>query len=174
VAQIEPRVEVRRSTRRRRTVTAYREGDMIVVLVPARLSRAEEQRWVDEMVQRLERQQARARRRGSDTALVNRARVLSARYLDGRAEPSSVRWVANQRSRWGSCTPADGSIRISEALRDMPAWVVDYVLLHELAHLLEPGHGPRFWSLLGEFPHTERARGYLEGFAAAAGKQPEI
>jgi predicted metal-dependent hydrolase len=171
VAQIEPRVEVRRSTRRRRTVTAYREGDKIVVLVPARLSRAEEQRWVDEMVQRLERQQARARRRGSDAALVNRARLLSARYLDGLAEPSSVRWVANQRSRWGSCTPADGSIRLSTRLRTMPEYVVDYVLVHELVHLIEPGHDERFWALVARYPRAERARGFLEGveLANAAG-----
>ena len=169
MAQIEPHVEVRRSTRRRRTVTAYREGDTIVVLVPARLSRAEEQRWVDEMVQRLERQQARAKRRGSDTALVNRARLLSTRYLDGLAAPSSVRWVTNQRSRWGSCTPADGSIRISHRVKEMPDWVIDYVLLHELAHLVVPSHNSAFWALVARYPKTERARGYLEGVSAAAG-----
>jgi predicted metal-dependent hydrolase len=75
--------------------------------------------------------------------------------------------VVNQASRWGSCTPADGTIRLSSRLQGMPPWVVDYVLLHELAHLLEPGHGARFWTLLRAYPRTERARGYLEGFAAA-------
>jgi predicted metal-dependent hydrolase len=80
-----------------------------------------------------------------------------------------VRWVGNQQSRWGSCTPGDRTIRLSQRLQDMPAWVVDYVLLHELAHLLEPGHGPAFWALLRGYPQLERARGYLEGVAAAAG-----
>jgi hypothetical protein len=51
----------------------------------------------------------------------------------------------------------------------MPPWVIDYVLLHELAHLAVPGHGRRFWALLEAYPRTERARGYLEGVAATAG-----
>jgi hypothetical protein len=79
----------------------------------------------------------------------------------------SVSWVTNQNSRWGSCTPADGTIRLSSRLLGMPGWVIDYVLLHELAHLVQPGHGPKFWSLMEGFPRTERARGFLEGFAAA-------
>ena len=78
-----------------------------------------------------------------------------------------MRWAGNQRLRWGSTTPADGTIRISTRVRGMPGWVLDYVLLHELAHLIEPGHGPAFWALLEAYPRTERARGYLEGVAAA-------
>lgn len=162
-----PAVEVRRSGRRRRTVSAYREHGRIVVLIPARMSRAEEQQWVAAMVERLER--AEQRRRPGQAALQGRARELSRRYLDGVPEPASVRWVDNQRARWGSCTPADGTIRLSSRLRGMPEWVIDYVLLHELAHLVEPGHGKRFWALLDRYPRTERARGYLEGAAAAAG-----
>ena len=78
-----------------------------------------------------------------------------------------MRWANNQQERWGSCTPADGTIRISTRLRGLPAWVLDYVILHELAHLIVPKHGPRFWRLLEAYPRTERARGYLEGHAAA-------
>lgn len=162
-----PVVEVRRSARRRRTVSAYREGDRVIVLLPARMSRAEEQRWVDTMLRRLARRDQRSR--PTDAALTRRAADLSRRYLDGRAVPNSVRWVENQNSRWGSCTPEDGTIRLSHRLRGMPGYVVDYVLLHELAHLIEPGHGKRFWQLLDGYPKVERARGYLEGVAAAAG-----
>jgi len=148
-------------------VSAYREGDRTVVLIPARMTRAEERRWVAVMVERLSAQEQR--RRPTDEGLLRRARELSARYLDGRADPGSVRWVSNQSARWGSCTPADNSIRLSTRLQGMPPYVVDYVLVHELAHLIVGGHGPDFWALLAAYPKTERARGYLDGVAAAAG-----
>lgn len=161
-----PLVDVRRSARRRRTVSAYRDGDRTVVLIPARMSRAEERRWVSVMLDRLAAQDAKLR--PSDAALLRRAKDLSARWLDGAARPRSVRWATNQGARWGSCTPADGSIRLSSRLQGMPPWVVDYVLVHELAHLRVPGHGPDFWALVDRFPRTERARGYLEGVSATA------
>jgi predicted metal-dependent hydrolase len=148
-------------------VSAYRDGDRTVVLVPSRLSRAEEERLVADMLERLARQDAR--RRPSDAALMAKATTLSARYLAGRAHPRSVRWATNQGSRWGSCTPADGSIRLSSRLQGMPQWVIDYVLVHELCHLLLPGHGPDFWALVAGYPKAERARGYLEGVSAASG-----
>lgn len=163
-------VEIRRSARRRRTVSAYRDGDRVVVLMPASLTPAQERRWVATMLERLDSQDRR--RRPSDDALTERALALSARYLGSRAVPSSVRWVDNQESRWGSCTPGDGSIRLTTRLQGMPVWVLDYVVLHELAHLLEPGHGPAFWDLLAPYPRTERARGFLEGVDHLA-KAPE-
>jgi predicted metal-dependent hydrolase len=162
-------VEVRRSRRRRRTVSAFREAGRTVVLIPASFTRRQEQEWVATMIARLQRQEGR--RRPSDTDLARRAGELSQRYLGGAARPASVAWVTNQTTRWGSCTPLDGTIRLSARLQGMPAWVVDYVLLHELAHLLQPRHGPQFWALLRAYPRTERARGYLEGVAATAGLQ---
>lgn len=147
-------------------MSAYRDGDKVVVMVPSRLSKAEEEQWIATILERLEERERR--RRPTDADLQARARDLSRRYLDGRADPVSVRWVANQRTRWGSCTPDDGTIRLSTRLRGMPAWVVDYVLVHELAHLLIPGHGADFWELVGNYPKADRARGYLEGVAAAA------
>ncbi|MGW3265405.1 M48 metallopeptidase family protein [Streptomyces sp. NPDC001056] len=159
-------IEVRRSDRRRRTVSAYREGDRTVVLIPARMSKAEEQRWVTVMLDKLAAQESR--RALGDTELAERAERLSAQFFDGRARPASVRWVTNQNTRWGSCTPAEGSIRLSHRLQGMPEYVIDYVLCHELAHLLVPGHGADFWRLLEAYPRTERARGYLEGVVAAA------
>lgn len=159
-------VEVRRSARRRRTVSAYRQGDRTVVLIPAQMSAREEERWVKAMLDRLESRERRTR--PGEAELADRAADLSSRYLGSRAVPISVRWVSNQGARWGSCTPVDASIRLSDRLRGMPDFVLDYVLLHELAHLLEPNHGPAFWKLLEGFPKLERARGYLDGFAAAA------
>jgi predicted metal-dependent hydrolase len=165
VAIPEPVIEVRRSKRRRRTVSAYREGERTIVLIPARMSRAEEAEWVEVMLKQLDAQDRRSK--PSDQALLVRAQRLSRRYLNGRAIPRSVRWVSNQRSRWGSCTVDDGSIRLSDRLQAMPEWVVDYVLLHELAHLLQPSHGPEFWELLGGYDELERAKGFLDGWSLA-------
>lgn len=161
----QPIVEVRRSRKRRRTVAAYREDDRVVVMIPARLSAKEEREWVATMLERLERSEAR--RRPSDARLKRRATELSNRYLGGLAEPETVRWVDNQNSRWGSCTPSDRSIRLSRRLQGMPSWVIDYVLVHELAHLIEAGHTAAFWAWVDRYPKAERAKGFLEGVACA-------
>jgi predicted metal-dependent hydrolase len=163
-------VEVRRSKRRRRTVSAYRDGERIVVLIPASMSRREEAEWVETMVARVERSEQR--HVPTDEELWDRALWLNDRYLGGLAMPSTVRWVSNQRQRWGSCTPADRTIRLSERLQGMPPWVVDYVIVHELAHLLEPGHDAAFWAWVDHYPHAERAKGYLLGWSAAAHIEP--
>jgi predicted metal-dependent hydrolase len=160
-------VEVRRSRRRRRTVSAYRDGGRVVVLIPESFSAADEAQWVERMVARLGAQDGRRPR--TDEALTERALVLSERYLGGHAVPTSVRWVTTMSRRWGSCTPSQGTIRLSDRLRGVPPHVLDYVLLHELAHLLVPGHGPRFWRLLSSYPRLERARGFLDGMAYAQG-----
>ncbi len=165
-----PEVEVRRSKRRRRTVSAYREGDRIVVLIPAAMSKRDEAKWVADMVARLERKEQRTR--PSDEQLLARAVILNDTYFGGLATPSSVRWVTNQQQRWGSCSPGDRSIRLSERLQGMPSWVVDYVLVHELAHLLEHGHDAKFWAWVDRYPRAERARGYLLGWSAAAKVDP--
>ena len=152
-------MEIRRSARRKRTVKAYREGDKIVVLMPSHLSAAEEAAHVESLLASIRRKEASL----TDDELMERARALSHQWLDGRADPMSVRWVSNQVKRWGSCSSHDSSIRLSDRLHGMPQWVVDYVLLHELAHLIEPNHSKRFHALLADFPHTERAKGFLEG-----------
>jgi predicted metal-dependent hydrolase len=152
-------------------VSAYREGDKIIVLLPARLSKAEQARLVDEMVERVTSREAKLLQQGpraSDSALIERAGALSRAHLGGLARPSSVRWVTNMNHRWGSCTTTDGTIRLSHRLQSMPSWVIDYVLVHELTHLLVPGHGPDFWAWVDRYPRTERARGFLEGVAVAA------
>lgn len=148
-------------------MSAYRDGEKTIVMLPSSLSKAEEEYEIARILERLDGRERRSRPPTGDAELMERAMELSYRYLDGRAVPSSVRWVGNQRSRWGSCTPEDRTIRISSMLRGMPVWVVDYVLVHELAHLLEPSHNAAFWKLVDRYPKTERARGYLEGVTAA-------
>jgi predicted metal-dependent hydrolase len=165
-----PDVEVRRSRRRRRTVSAYRDGERIVVLIPATMSKRDEATWVADMVKRIERQEQRKVR--SDDDLVARAATLNDLYLGGLAVPASVRWVTNQHARWGSCTPGDRTIRLSDRLQQMPGWVVDYVLVHELAHLLEAGHTAEFWGWVDRYPKAEKAKGYLEGYSTGARLEP--
>lgn len=164
-------VEVRASARRRRTVTAFREQGRLVVVVPARMPRAEIAGYVEELVGRLQARENR--RRHSDTALAERAAELSALYLDGRARPASVRWVDNQNSRWGSTTPVHGTIRLSARLATMPAYVVDAVLVHELAHLLVPGHGSDFKALEARYPRLAEAQAFLAGYEHARAATPD-
>lgn len=165
------RVEVRRSPRRRKTVSARIEGDTAVLLLPDGLSRADEQRWVMTMVARMARRRHRAP--GSDQDLAARAAHLARCHLEPAAgrplRPTSVRWVTTMGRRWASCSTDAGTIRVSHRVQQMPDWVLDYVLAHELVHLLVPDHGPRFQELLAHCPMAERARGYLEGWSAASG-----
>jgi predicted metal-dependent hydrolase len=154
-------IEIRRSARRTRTVRAYREGDKTVVLMPANLPKSVEDEHVRSLVERLERRERRVR--PSDDDLLDRASTLSRRWLAGRATPSSVRWVTNMDKRWGSCSSGDRTIRLSHRLRGMPEYVVDYVLVHELAHLIEPNHSARFWALVDAYPDATKAKGFLEG-----------
>jgi len=151
---LDVQVEVVRSPRRRRTVQARQIGELVRITIPATMTKVEEDRWVAEMVRRIERHQQTA-----EIDITERALDLARRYH--LPVPNDVRWVDNQQFRWGSCTPIDGSIRISSRIAAFPAWVLDYVLVHELAHLEIPQHDRRFWALVDRYPRSERARGYL-------------
>jgi predicted metal-dependent hydrolase len=152
-------IRITRSDRRAKTVSARMVGDTLEVTAPAHLSDAELQPIIARLAGRIER---RAQRRAlDDDQLAQIAARLNRRYFDGRLSWSSLAWSAQQNRRYGSCTPADRSIRISHRLAAMPAFVLEYVVMHELAHLLEANHGPRFWKLVNRYPRTERARGYL-------------
>jgi predicted metal-dependent hydrolase len=148
------KVEVIRSARRRKTVQARTVNGVLRVSIPATMTRVEEERWVTEMVRRIERQQAT-----DDIDLERRAKDLADRYR--LPVPDSIRWVTNQEWRWGSCTPSDRTIRISSRLVGEPAWVLDYVIVHELAHLSIRAHSQDFWDLVNRYPKAERARGFL-------------
>lgn len=153
-------VEIRRSPRRRRTIAAKVENGTLVVYVPASLSRAEEAEWVDKMRQRFE---ARRRRRSLNEHgdLKRRADELNRRFFGGQLKWQSIEYVTNQRERYGSCTFGEGTIRISDSIAAMPDWVRDYVIVHELAHLVVPDHSERFWRLVNRYRLAERARGFL-------------
>jgi predicted metal-dependent hydrolase len=153
------RVEVRRSTRRKKTISAEIVGEALIISIPERMSRAEEQEWVARMSLRMS-ERKRKERLNEEGALTLRAKDLARRYMDG-VKFAEISWVETQRSRWGSCSPDDRTIRLSLTLADYPGWVRDYVIVHELAHLLVPDHSDRFWRLVDRYPLTERARGFL-------------
>ncbi|MFZ9879236.1 MAG: M48 family metallopeptidase [Candidatus Nanopelagicaceae bacterium] len=157
-------VRVIKSSRRRRSISAYREHGAIVIQVPARLSNSKIQEVIPEMVEKILSREAREKM--SDEALFDRSLELLALYLpEFRTEPVSVLW-RSMNERWGSCTTLDRTIRISDRLNGAPDYVVDYLLVHELIHLEIPDHGPDFESLLSRFERAELASAYLEGYEA--------
>lgn len=168
------RVLVRRSARRRRTVSITRRDGDLLVSMPTGLSRREESQWVTRMIDDLHRKERAATPvAAGDDELLEIAELLSRRYFGGAAHPAKVSWSTRQQRRWGSCTTSSKEIRISTRLRTMPRWVLEYVLVHELAHLFVDGHGPDFHALLSRYPKAERARGFLEGITHADGRPPE-
>lgn len=171
----QPPVEIHRSPRRRRSASAHATDGVVVVRVPAGLARDDEERMVSQLVRKITGR-IRADALGGDEALERRAWQLADRYLDG-IRPTSVTWSARMARRLGSCTPSTGEIRISREVAAYPDWVRDYVLLHELVHLLVDDHSAAFHELLGRYPRTERARGWLQGHDAgrlAAATPPPV
>jgi YgjP-like, metallopeptidase domain len=165
-----PEVEIRASTRRKKTGTAHWAGSRIVVQIPARLRGRERRAFVDDLVERLLVQ--RPANSAGDASLEERSRVLAELYNDG-VVPSSVRWVSNQRTRWASCSPATREIRISSRLRQCPEWVIDAVLVHELAHLQEADHSAAFNEIAYRHPRQGESELFLEGFALGLGLRIE-
>ncbi len=166
---VESVVEIIKSKNRKRSVSARRVEGKTIVYVPARMSKADIDIYVAELVGKLDRKEEMS---ASQEQLANRAREISVKYLETdvfktHRVPVTVRWVSNQNSRWGSCTPGDGSIRLSHRLQTMPQYVIDCVLLHELAHLLVADHGPRFKALIARHPEYARASAYLDGYSHA-------
>lgn len=160
-------VEVIRSHKRHKSVSAELKGGVIVVRAPAAMSDEELAPVIDKLRQRLQRRWKPSPE--TDEALEKRAHELNRQYFGGKLRWQSIRYVHNQNKRFGSCTPGKGTIRISHRLATMPQWVRDYVIVHELAHLQEANHSARFWRLANRYPLTERARGYL----MAAGLEEE-
>lgn len=156
-----PEVEVRVSARRKKTSEARWVSGRIVVSVPSHLDTESRQKTVDWLVERLLTRERRLP--ADDQALLARAIELSDRYLVG-ARPASVRWVTNQTARWGSCSYYSGEIRISHRLRAVPQWVLDSVLVHEVAHLTYPDHSRAFHRLAGAYPRHDDAGLFLAGY----------
>ena len=158
-AMVDFPVDIVRSQRRKRTVQARLTDGRIKVMVPAGMDPAEESRVVQGLVIRVKRKASSA-----EVDLARRVAILSEKY--DLPVPAGVEWSARQKRIWGSCNPGDGRIRVSNRLATLPMWVLDCVLIHEMAHLEVPDHGPRFRELLNRYELAERATGYLIAMAA--------
>ena len=152
-------IEIIRSKKRKKTVSAREVDGRFVVRAPATMSDAELQPLIAKLKKRWRKRQIKDEL--DDDALHRRAQELNREYFGGKLKWASIKWVTNQNSRFGSCTPANKTIRLSHRLASMPTFVRDYVIVHELAHLLEANHSSKFWGLVYRYPKTERARGYL-------------
>ena len=152
-------IEVIRSAKRRKSVSAELKNGALVVRAPAAMSDAD----LAPIIEKLQKRLAKRLRPipQTDEELEQTARRLNKQYFGGKLRWQSIHYVKNQTKRFGSCTPSQGTIRISHRLAVMPKWVRDYVVMHELAHLQKANHGPHFWKLVNRYPLTERARGYL-------------
>lgn len=157
-----PEVEITVSTRRRKSASAFWRDGRVVVVLPASMPRAARAEMVEDLVRRVLKY--RPHLAASDRDLADRAELLAERFLDG-VRPASIRWVANQQSQWGSCSCGSREIRISDRLRVVPQWVLDAVLVHELAHLVEPNHSARFRALAARYPRSKDADVFLDGFS---------
>jgi predicted metal-dependent hydrolase len=161
----EGEIIVVRSARRKRSISAYRQGGRIVVSIPARLSKADERSIVPEMIAKIRAQEAS--KTPSESLLLERCvQLLQLHTPELTERPVSVTW-RSMRERWGSCTGVDGTIRISDRLKEAPGYVVDYVLFHEAIHLRYHDHGQEFQELLARFPGEDKAEAYLAGYEAA-------
>ncbi len=161
----EGEIVVIRSTRRKKNISAYRQGGRIVVSIPARMSKADEREMVPQMVAKIRAQEAAATM-SEETLQARVAELLSELAPEITLRPSSINW-RGMRERWGSCTGTDRTIRISDRLKGAPDYVVDYVLFHEAIHLQYFDHGPEFKALLARCPREDQAEAYLSGYEAA-------
>lgn len=138
---------------------------VLEIVVPATMPVSERQHWADVFQRRFARRAER--KRPSDERLVERARALNQKHFGGLLRWTSIGFADMER-QWGSCTYTDGAIRIAKRAASLPGWVLDYLVVHELAHLLQSDHGPAFHELENRYPLAERAKGYLLALDAMA------
>lgn len=156
---MEMNVKTIRSPNRKKTISAKLCGDELLIYLPSGLSKNDEKRWIEKIYKRMERKMQKSD--PDSNTLAERAKELNRRYFNGRLKINSIKYVTNQNSIFGSCSIKKGTIRISHRVAKMPQWVKDYLIIHEMAHLVHPNHSKDFRDMVNQYRYAERARGYL-------------
>ena len=153
-------VKIDYSDKRSRTVSARLINGSLLVKAPAAMPRERLDKIIDNFKIRFERRKLREEL-NRERPLIEIAAKFNERYFNGKLKINSIEYVTDQNSKFGCCNYRDASIRISHRLSRMPEWVRDYVIIHEMAHLIEPNHGRAFWNIVSHYELAERAKGYL-------------
>lgn len=164
-------VKIIRSTKRKKTIQAKMVNGKFWIYLPADITKIEEQRWIEQMKKRFDKRKRR-QKLNSDERLQKRSKEINKQYFNGILD-FEIKYVTNQISKFGSCTPKTKMIRISDRIADMPRWVQDYVIIHELTHLIHPDHSKRFWEKVNRYKYAERAKGYLIAVGMNSDEQEE-
>jgi hypothetical protein len=161
-------IKVLRSRKRRRTISARLVKDILIIRAPENIPESRLQKAITELKARIERKQLKEELNSREN-LGQRAKEINLQYFENKLRINSIEYVTDQNSKFGCCNYRAGRIRISHRISVMPQWVRDYVIIHELAHLVVPDHSQAFWDVVNRYKLAERARGYL----MAAGAQEE-
>ena len=153
-------VKIIRSPRRKRTVSARLVKDMLLVNAPVFMPEARLEKIVANFKERFQRKRLKEELNQKED-LMSAARRLNEKYFENKLKVEAIEYSVNQNSRFGCCNYRAGHIRISHRLGLMPAWVRDYVIVHEMAHLIQPDHSRAFRDIVSRYELAERAKGYL-------------
>jgi len=164
-------VKIIRSTKRRKTIQAKMVNGKLWIYLPANITKTKEQRWIEQMKKRFDKRKRR-QKLNSDERLQKRTQEINKQYFNGILD-FEIKYVTNQTSKFGSCTPRTKMIRVSDRIATMPQWVQDYVIIHELAHLIYTNHSKKFWEKVYQYKYTERAKGYLIAVGMNSDEQEE-
>jgi predicted metal-dependent hydrolase len=155
-----------RSKARRRTIQAKLLDDKTIkVMAPYHSDQA----FIDEFIKKsVKKLKVRTKISGESSTLENRAAMLRDRFIP-EAPDFSIGYSDSLKTTWGKCFVRDKNIIINPKLKDFPLWVLDLVIIHEIAHIIYPDHGRNFRSLVSRYRLKERATGYLmaKGMKAA-------
>ena len=153
-------VKIIRSNKRRKTISARMIENVMVVYAPAGIPDLELGNVIDNFKKRLQKRKLKKELdRTQDLNVI--ADKLNKEYFAARLKIQSIEYATNQERIFGCCNYKAAKIRVSHRVAKMPHWVRRYVIIHEMAHLVEPNHSKSLWRIVSRYKLAERAKGYL-------------